>query len=363
MSRTASPSTGKPYGVEAVCSASSVPRSSFYTRLRQAPDMKRSWRNREARPQAEDLRRGAARPRQRGPGSSPFIGEGHRKVWARLRFGQGIAVAKKRVLASCVRTTCCRPTACRLSAERSRRRDHHERAQRHVGNRRRQGLHPARRLGLGVRGRRALELRVHGMPRIQEGRPLRRPRAGLHGSRAEFAAERGIARGITLRMDHGTVYTSDRFTTQVKAWGFTPSYAFVAQPETNGVAERFSPHAQGAGYLRPDFRHPGRSQASRRRVRRTLQRSVADREERISEPATGQSRSTREGGCMNQRPQSGVQGTGCGTTTIKLNVFFIVNPPLLLPSDQGLKSIRFAITPHFGRRIAMQSICETRQLQ
>ena len=27
-----------------------------------------------------------------------FIGDGHRKVWARLRYGKGIRVAKKRVL-------------------------------------------------------------------------------------------------------------------------------------------------------------------------------------------------------------------------------------------------------------------------
>ena len=32
-------------------------------------------------------------------------------------------------------------------------------------------------------------------------------------------AERGVARGISLRMDHGNQYTSDRFTKQIKAWG------------------------------------------------------------------------------------------------------------------------------------------------
>ena len=31
---------------------------------------------------------------------------------------------------------------------------------------------------------------------------------------------------------------SEDFQRQVKAWGMTPSYAFVAQPETNGVIER-----------------------------------------------------------------------------------------------------------------------------
>lgn len=41
-------------------------------------------------------------------------------------------------------------------------------------------------------------------------------------------------------MDHGTQYTSDHFLKQIRFWGITPSFAFVAEPETNGVAERFN---------------------------------------------------------------------------------------------------------------------------
>ena len=33
---------------------------------------------------------------------------------------------------------------------------------------------------------------------------------------------------------------SDHFTNQIKFWGIQPSYAFVAEPQTNGVAERFN---------------------------------------------------------------------------------------------------------------------------
>ena len=32
----------------------------------------------------------------------------------------------------------------------------------------------------------------------------------------------------------------DHFTNQIKFWGIQPSYAFVAEPQTNGVAERFN---------------------------------------------------------------------------------------------------------------------------
>jgi transposase InsO family protein len=48
-----------------------------------------------------------------------------------------------------------------------------------------------------------------------------------------------IARGLELRMDHGSQYLSDHFQNQIKYWGITPSFAFVSQPQTNGVVERF----------------------------------------------------------------------------------------------------------------------------
>jgi transposase InsO family protein len=47
-------------------------------------------------------------------------------------------------------------------------------------------------------------------------------------------------RGLALRMDHGTQYMADHFLNQVKFWGIAPSFAFVAEPQTNGVAERFN---------------------------------------------------------------------------------------------------------------------------
>jgi putative transposase len=49
-----------------------------------------------------------------------------------------------------------------------------------------------------------------------------------------------VARGLSLRMDHGTQYLSDHFLKQVRFWGIEPSFAFVCEPETNGVAERFN---------------------------------------------------------------------------------------------------------------------------
>jgi transposase InsO family protein len=49
-----------------------------------------------------------------------------------------------------------------------------------------------------------------------------------------------VARGLSLRMDHGTQSLADDFQHQIQHWGITPSFAFVEQPQTNGVAERFN---------------------------------------------------------------------------------------------------------------------------
>ncbi len=50
----------------------------------------------------------------------------------------------------------------------------------------------------------------------------------------------GVARGLRLRMDNGSQYLSEHFQNQIKFWGIAPSFAFVAQPETNGAVERFN---------------------------------------------------------------------------------------------------------------------------
>ncbi len=92
MSKVASPVTGKPYGLAAVCRAWRIARSGIY-RHRTPP---------------------SSAPRRRGPmgalsdaalaaaikavlAASPFHGEGHRKVWARLRY-VGIRTSLRRVL-------------------------------------------------------------------------------------------------------------------------------------------------------------------------------------------------------------------------------------------------------------------------
>ena len=99
MAKVTSPACGQPYGIRRVCQAWGVPRSSFYAAQVPAPESAVT----------------AAAPARRGPKpaitdeallaaikrdlqTSPWTGEGHRKVWARLRVRDGIRVSRKRLL-------------------------------------------------------------------------------------------------------------------------------------------------------------------------------------------------------------------------------------------------------------------------
>ena len=83
----ASPATGRRYGVARVCRAWELPRSSFYAARRSEADT-------AATPAAPASRRGP-KPAvsdadllaaiRADLARSPWAGEGHRKVWARLR--------------------------------------------------------------------------------------------------------------------------------------------------------------------------------------------------------------------------------------------------------------------------------------
>ena len=51
---------------------------------------------------------------------------------------------------------------------------------------------------------------------------------------------KGIASGLMLRIDNGVQYTSDYFLKQIDYLGIQSSFGLVRQPQTNGVAERFN---------------------------------------------------------------------------------------------------------------------------
>ena len=138
--------------------------------------------------------------------------------------------------------------------------------------------------------------------------PISMGLAGLYGSTAA-----GAARGLALRMDHGSRYLSDHFTNQIKFWGIQPSYAFVAEPQANGVAERFN------RTLKEQIIH-GRIYRNIAELRDAVRDFVElynaqwSVEERLPEPRSSSSGVARRD--LNQARrvrQTCVQGTGCAT--------------------------------------------------
>lgn len=238
MSATISPMTGKRYGIERVCKAWEEPRSSYYGR-----------KARHAKPAAAQ---------KRGPkttitddellalirtdlATSHFTGEGHRKVWARLRFVKGHKIGRKRVL--------------RIM------REHNLLSPHRVF----QGL-PKEHAGKIITAAPNILWGTDGTKIFTTGEGWawlfttvehwNAECLGWHLTKTgdRFAALQPIsmaltsrfgsvgadaARGLALRMDNGPQYLSDHFQNQIKYWGIAPSFAFVAEPETNGVAERF----------------------------------------------------------------------------------------------------------------------------
>lgn len=242
MSRATSTGTAKPYGLERVCRVLDFPRSTIYAQ--QARETTRGVPLQAARrgpkPKVADADLLAAI--QHDLANSPFTGEGHRKVWARLRFSQGIRVGRSRVL--------------RLMRENALLSPH----------RRPQGvavLHdgtittdrPNEMWGTdGIRVETVgdgwvwvfsavdhFDACCVGIHAVKIGNRFAALQPVAQGVLEEFGAIGAqAARGLSLRMDHGTQYTADDFLNQIKFWGIAPSFAFVCEPQTNGVAERFN---------------------------------------------------------------------------------------------------------------------------
>jgi len=238
MSQTISPGVEKPYGVQRVCNVWEQARSSFYHASRPVPQA--AHKRRGPRPLISDeellalIRHDLA--------TSPFTGEGHRKVWARLRIRDGVRVSRKRVLRLMRENHLLSPHRGWPKAVKS-----------HEGK----IITMAPNLMWGTDGTRIFTLdegwvwifaavehwnaECVGWHVCKTGnryaalQPLSMALDNLYGG-----VEEGIARGLSLRMDHGTQYLSDHFLNQIKFWGITPSFAFVAEPQTNGVAERFN---------------------------------------------------------------------------------------------------------------------------
>lgn len=239
MSATISLATGKVYGVQRVCCAWEMPRSSFYDRIarKTVPPvlLKRGPKTLLTDDEVLALIRTDLE-------TSSFIGEGHRKVWGRLRFVKGIKVGRKRVL--------------RLMRENNLLSPHRVvqgQPKKHTG----QIITAAPNVMWGTDGTRIFTLEEGWCWLFTAVEHWNAECVGWHvtkhgdrfaalqplsmGIKARFGSVgAAAARGLVLRMDHGTQYLSEHFQNQIKFWGIAPSFAFVAEPQTNGVTERFN---------------------------------------------------------------------------------------------------------------------------
>lgn len=237
MSRTVSPSSQQPYGVARVTSVWNLTRSTFYAaRQRQRHPREPQRRGPKVLSDQEllaEIRELLAQP--------IFTGEGYRKIWARLRH-KGVRTSKDRVLrllreqqllapSRQPQTTAGKPhegtiltaapnqmwgtdaTASFTEAEGTvtifAALDHCT----------------AECVGLYA---------VKKATRFEALEPIRQ------AVREQFGAfSSGVAAGLKLRHDHGSVYLSDDFQSEITFLGMEPSPAFVRQPEGNGCIERF----------------------------------------------------------------------------------------------------------------------------
>jgi transposase InsO family protein len=239
MTQVTSIATRKPYTIAQVCRVWKVSRCAVY-RLRAAQEADRPAARRRG-PTGPCSDEDLLRRIRVVIDSSPFHGEGHRKVWARLRFS-GTRTSKSRVL-RIMRSN-------DLLAPHFPVRVHGSKA--HDGT-----ITTSRPDEMWGTDATAVMTRNEGSAFVFlavdhcTGEVM-----GLHasasGSRQEALEplrqgvrrvfgtyDSQVASGLTLRHDHGSQYTSHDFQQELRFLGIRSSPSYVAEPECNGVAERF----------------------------------------------------------------------------------------------------------------------------
>ena len=238
MSHAASPFTGRLYGVVRVTRAWELARSSFYYQREIAAQPGRVLGRRGPKTAWSDavllgkIREVLA--------ASPFYGEGHRKVWARLRF-QEVRTSKARVLRLMREAQLLAPSRLFPKAENP-----------HSGtiitarpNEMWASDHPMTAtvdegsvtVFVAVDHCTTECVGVHAAKKATRFEALEPLRQGVRDYCGGFRA--GAAAGIRNRHDHGSQYMSDDYQAEIAFLGMQSSPSFVRQPECNGCVERF----------------------------------------------------------------------------------------------------------------------------
>jgi putative transposase len=238
MSQTVSPSVGRPYGLARVCHVWQVPRSSVYAakqrRSRPLPlPAKRGPKTALSDAELTDHIRHAIE-------QSAFLGEGYRKVWALLRLS-GIRTSRPRVLRLMRAAQLLAPNRARRTAQPTSHSGHIITAlPNHMwGTDATSAWTPE---GVG-----AIFFAIDhctgecvGIHAARRGTRFEALEPIRQGVREQFGSyNQAIATGLRLRHDHGSQFRSDAFQEELRFLGISSSPAFVREPETNGVAERF----------------------------------------------------------------------------------------------------------------------------
>jgi len=241
MSSVTSPSTSRPYGVTLVCRTWDMPRSTYYLKMPiDNKSMSKVLKRRGPKPKISDEQ--LLKAIEDDLARSPFKGEGHRKVHARLRILDEIRVSRTRVL--------------RLMRERNLLSPHRVlHADQKVHDGKIVTDRPNEMWGTDgvkiftvedgwvwifstIEHWNAECVGWHVCKRGTRYNALEAVRMGIEKHFGSLGSN--VAHGLALRMDHGSQYLSDHFRNQIRFWGITPSWAFVEEPQTNGVAERFN---------------------------------------------------------------------------------------------------------------------------
>ena len=93
-----------------------------------------------------------------------------------------------------------------------------------------------------------------------------------------------VARGLALRSDWGPQYAADAFRNELAWLGITHTPSFVGEPQCNGGHRALHPDPEGTVSLAPSLRDPGRGAGNHRGLHPTLQRGVDHRTARLSDP-------------------------------------------------------------------------------
>jgi len=234
MSRTISPATGKPYGLATVCRVWRLARSSVYRHLSVPPTAQRRG---PLGAMSDDALTTAI---EGVLAASPFHGEGHRKVWARLRYA-GTRTSLRRVLRLMRQNNLLAPT--RVGSPRGPRN--------HDGTIIPDTVDMMWGTDLTTtitgEGQAAVFVAVdhcsaecvgiHAHAQATRFQALEPIRQGVRQRFDGFA--KAIARGLAVRHDHGSQYMSHQFQKEIAFLGIDSSPAFVRAPEGNGCAVRF----------------------------------------------------------------------------------------------------------------------------